>query len=268
MLPKTYTLNNGVQIPSVALGTYKSLGENVRSAVKAALACGYTGIDTAYFYGNEADVRRGIEEAGCDRSKIFVTSKLWNDDHGYDAALRAFDRSEKNLGSIDMYLIHWPGRDRYVETWKALERIYREGRVKAIGVSNFLPHHLDMLLERCEIVPAVDQVEAHPSYLDDSLQAYCAQHGIRMEAWRSLSYDMTDALIRELAVQYGKTPAQIIINYMIARGYRVLPKSVTPARIAANLDVFSFSLSPDDVDRLCGLNTGRRRGNDPDTFLF
>ncbi|MDD4797115.1 MAG: aldo/keto reductase [Eubacteriales bacterium] len=268
MLPKSYTLNNGVTIPAVALGTYKSLGDDVRAAVKTALRCGYTSIDTASFYGNEADVRRGIQDAGCHRGDVFVTSKLWNDDHGYDAALRAFDRSEKNLDGIDLYLIHWPGRDRYVETWQALQRIYREGRVKAIGVSNFLPHHIKALLAQCDVVPAVNQVEAHPSFLDDALQEYCAAQGILMEAWRPLSYDMGGDVVVELAEKYGRTPAQIILHYMVARGYRVLPKSVTPARIASNLDITSFTLSNDDMGRLAALNTGVRRGNDPDTFVF
>jgi len=265
---KTHVLNNGVSLPMLALGTYKSRGEEVVTAVETALRCGYTSIDTAWFYGNEAEVRRGIELSGVAREDIFVTSKVWNDDHGYDAALRAFDRSEKALGTIDMYLIHWPGKDRYVETWKALERIYAEGRVKAIGVSNFLPHHLERLLGDCQVVPAVNQVEAHPSYLNDALQEYCTAHGILMEAWRSLSYDMEAPAVVSVAQKHGCTPAQAIIAYMMARGYRVLPKSVTPERVRSNLLGADVLLDEEDMAALRAMNTGIRRGNDPDVFVF
>lgn len=265
---KTYTLNNGISVPAMALGTYKSRGEEVVSAVRAALQCGYVAIDTAFFYGNEAEVRRGIEESGVDRKNVFVTSKLWNDDHGYDEALRAFDRSERALGGIDLYLIHWPGKDRYVQTWKALERLYDEGRVKAIGVSNFLPHHLETLLAQCRVVPAVNQVEAHPSFLDDALQEYCTAHGILMEAWRSMSYDLETPAVLACAQKHGCTPAQVILAYMLARGYRVLPKSVTPARICSNLAAQDLTLDEPDMTALRAMNTGKRRGNDPDVFIF
>lgn len=263
-----YTLNNGVELPKVALGTYKSLGNDVRMAVAYALECGYTSIDSASFYGNESDVRAGAEQSGLARNDIFITSKVWNDDHGYDEALRAFDASEQRLGQVDMYLIHWPGKDRFVQTWRALERIYKDGRVQAIGVSNFLPHHLDRLLDCCEIIPAVNQVEAHPYFIDEALLAYCSEKGILMEAWRPLSYALNDPAIAAVAQKHGRSTAQTIIRFLMQRGLRVLPKSITPERIEQNIDVFSFALDEDDMAALNALNTGKRRGNDPDIFTF
>lgn len=241
------TLNNGLELPCIALGTYQSLGSKLDLAVASAIDCGYTSFDCAAYYQNEAALAQALQKTAEKRQDIFVTTKLWVKDHGYDSALRAFDESEKNLGKIDVYLIHWPCGERFIPSWKALERIYEEKRVKAIGVSNFLPSHLDLLEQNANVPPAINQIEAHPFNMDWETIEKCQNNGITVEAWRPLMKGnaelLSNPLIQEIASELNKSTAQIIIRFLLQSGLRVLAKSVTPVRIAENIDVFDFELS-------------------------
>lgn len=251
-------IGNGLSIPAIALGTYKLTGERLEMAVAAALQCGYTGFDTAAYYGNESDLAIAFEKAGAIRNKLFVTTKLWGTEHGYDEALRAFDASEKALGVVDMYLIHWPCGDRFLPSWKALERLYEEKRVRAIGVCNFLPRHLDHLAAHANVAPMINQIEASIYLRDDATAAACAERGIALEAWRPFLHGrhgmLTDAVIVGVAQECGKTPAQVCLRFLLQRGYRVLPKASSPERIAENIDIFDFALTADQMARLDSLS--------------
>jgi 2,5-diketo-D-gluconate reductase A len=268
----TLELNTGAAIPQLGFGTYLIPPDETARAVATALETGYRSIDTASVYGNEAEVGEAIAASGIPRDEVFVTTKLWNSDQGRDRALRAFDESLRRLGldAVDLYLIHWPvpSRDRYVETWKALEEIHADGRARAIGVSNFQVAHLERLLAEADVVPAVNQIELHPQLAQEELRAFHAEHGILTEAWSPLAKGdvLTDPTITEIAAAHGRTPAQVVLRWHIELGNVVIPKSVTPSRIAENLDVFGFALSEDEVRRISELDADVRTGPHPDTF--
>jgi len=265
-------LNNGVEMPWFGLGVYQSKeGREVEDAVAAAIGAGYRLIDTAALYGNEEGVGRAVKASGLAREEIFVTTKVWNSDQGYDSTLRAFETSRKRLGLdvVDLYLVHWPVKGKYKETYRALETLYKEGRVRAIGVSNFQPHHLDDLLQSCEVTPAVNQVELHPLLPQKELLGYCEEKGIRLQAWSPLMQGNLDvALLNELGEKYGKTPAQIVLRWDLQCGVATIPKSVKPERIRANAAIFDFELSGEDLARIDGLGRNHRFGADPDNFNF
>jgi len=260
-VPPTLTLNNSVAVPQLGLGLYRVEPDQAGKVVSAAFDAGYRSLDTAAMYGNEAAVGEAVRESGLPRSEVFVTTKLWNTEHGYDNALRAFDRSAAalDLGVVDLYLIHWPmpELDRYVETWRALERLLSDGRVRAIGVSNFGIGHLRRLLDAADVVPAVNQVELHPWQQQLPLRAFHAEHGIATEAWSPLARgrQLTDPVISALAAKYGKTPAQLVLRWHLQSGIIAIPKSATPSRIRENAEVFDFELAEDDLLALAELDS-------------
>ncbi|MER7681661.1 MULTISPECIES: aldo/keto reductase [unclassified Streptomyces] len=266
------TLNNAVRIPQLGFGTFQIPPEETRDTTLAALEAGYRHIDTAEMYGNEKEVGQAVRDSGLDRDEVFVTSKLNNGAHAYDDALQAFDRTMEDLGldRLDLFLIHWPlpGRGDFVETWKAMEEIYRSGRTKAIGVSNFQPHHLRRLLEESEVVPAVNQVEVHPYLTQGDVRAFGAEHDIATEAWSPIAQGkvLDDPTINRIAERVGRTAAQVTLRWHIQRGDIVFPKSVTPKRIAENLDLFDFELAEGDMREISALNRDERTGPDPDRF--
>jgi 2,5-diketo-D-gluconate reductase A len=269
----TLTLNNGVVMPQLGFGVWQVPNEQTTPAVSAAFDGGYRAIDTAAMYGNEEGVGQAIAQSGLAREDLFITTKLDNDAHGADAALQAFERSRKNLGLdyLDLYVIHWPlpAKDLYVETWQSFEKLLNDGVVRAIGVSNFQQNHLQRLSEGSETVPAVNQIELHPYLTQPSLHEYHATRGITTEAWSPLASGgdvLTDPVITSLADKYGKTAAQVILRWHLQLGNLVIPKSVTPARILENFEVFDFDLDVDDVVAISGLNRDERTGPNPDTF--
>jgi 2,5-diketo-D-gluconate reductase A len=269
-LAPSVPLNDGRRIPQLGLGVYKIGDDEVEAVIAEALEVGYRHIDTATLYRNERGVGRALREAQVRREDLFVTTKLWNDDHGYDRALRAFDESlaRLQLDYVDLYLIHWPvpSRDRYVETWRALERIREDGRAKSIGVSNFATHHLDRILTESNVAPAVNQVELHPWLPQHELREFDAAHGVVTEAWSPLARGrvLGNEVLERIGAKHGKSPAQVVLRWHLDLGIVVIPKSVTPARIRENFDVFDFSLDQDDLARIAGLATGERTGRDPD----
>ena len=272
-LSDTVKLANGVEMPRLGLGVWKAKdGEEVQNAVKAAIQTGYRLIDTAAVYKNEEGVGKAIKESGVSREDLFITTKVWNDDQGYDSTLQAFEESRKKLGLeyIDLYLIHWPVKGKYKETWKALEKLYEDGLVKAIGVSNFQVHHLKDLLADAKVKPVVNQVEFHPYLTQKELLAYCNEENIQLEAWSPLMQGevVRVDVIKELAEKYGKTPAQIVLRWDLQHGVVTIPKSVKEHRIQENADVFDFELSREDMDKLDALNKNHRYGPDPDNFDF
>jgi len=267
------TLNNGVAMPWLGLGVFKAKdGQEVISAVKHALHAGYRSIDTAAIYRNEEGVGIGLKESGLSRKDVFVTTKLWNADQGYDSVFKAFEQSLKNLQTdyLDLYLIHWPVKGKYCESWKALEAIYKEGRVRAIGVSNFLKHHLEDVMEVAEIIPMVNQYEFHPKLMQPDLLAFCREQKIQVEAWAPIMRGKTDDMpvIKELALKYNKTQAQILLRWDVQHGVVTIPKSVNQERIIANSQFFDFELSNEDMLRLDALDEFHRLGPDPDNFDF
>jgi 2,5-diketo-D-gluconate reductase A len=266
-------LRGGGTIPQLGFGVFQVPPAETFEAVARALATGYRHIDTAAAYGNEAEVGEAVRASGIDRAEVFVTTKCANDDHGYEQARRAFDASFERLGLpyIDLYLIHWPvpAKDRYVETWRTFAELAQEGRVRAIGVSNFNQAHLERLIEETGVVPAINQVELHPYLQQHGLQRVHAEHEILTEAWSPLAQGgvLGDPSILEIAERHGKTAAQVVLRWHIQLGNVVIPKSVTPARIAENIDVFDFELTAEDMDGFERLDRGRRIGPDPDTFV-
>uniref|UniRef100_A0AAU3GM62 Aldo/keto reductase n=1 Tax=Streptomyces sp. NBC_01401 TaxID=2903854 RepID=A0AAU3GM62_9ACTN len=268
----TVTLNNGVTIPQLGFGVFQVPDDETTAAVTAALDAGYRSIDTATVYGNEAGVGRALAASGLARDELFVTTKLWNADQGYDATLTAFDASLAALGldHVDLYLIHWPtpARALYTDTWRALEKLLADGRIRAAGVSNFQPAHLRRLREVSSLVPAVNQIELHPGLQQGELRALHTEYGIATEAWSPLAQGalLDDAVLVALAERHGKTPAQVVLRWHLQLGNVVIPKSVTPARIRQNIDVFDFELSAADMDAVAGLDRGMRTGPDPDTL--
>ncbi|MDD1501492.1 aldo/keto reductase [Lysinibacillus sp. CNPSo 3705] len=264
-------LNNGVKMPWLGLGVWKAREGNETLAVRSAIEAGYRSVDTATVYGNEEGVAEGIRQSGIDRDQLFITTKLWNADQGYETTLKAFDTSMKKLGldTLDLYLVHWPVKGKFVETWKAMEKLYREGFVRAIGVSNFQIHHLEELRQNSEITPVVNQVEYHPLLTQKELHAYCKERHIQLEAWSPLMQGNLDhPLLIELGQKYGKSPAQIIIRWDLENQVVTIPKSITPERIRQNADVFDFSLSAEDIEKISALNQNKRFGPDPDNFSF
>jgi 2,5-diketo-D-gluconate reductase A len=267
-------LNNGQKIPQFGFGVFLVKPQDTEAAVTHALKAGYRHIDTAEMYGNEAEVGAAISKSGLSRNEVFVTTKLNNGAHRPDDARRAFDESLKALGFdyVDLFLIHWPLPTRYdgdfVSTWKTLEEFYRDGRARSIGVSNFQPHHLRRLHQESEITPAVDQIEVNPYLTQDDVRGFCAEHQIAIEAWSPIARGnaLDDPTIDEIARRCGKTPAQVILRWHIERGDIVFPKSVTPARIKENIDIFDFELSGEDVEAISALNRNERTGPDPDKF--
>ena len=268
------TLNNGQVIPQFGFGVFQIEPKKTVAAVSTALEAGYRHIDTAEMYGNEAEVGEAIAASGLDRGDVFITSKLNNDAHEPEAAREAFDETLKALGVdyVDLFLIHWPLPMRYdgdfVSTWKTLEEFYREGRARSVGVSNFQPQHLRRLHNETDIIPAVNQIEAHPYLTQDDVRAFCAQHQIAVEAWSPLGQGsvLDDPVVGRIAERTGKTPAQVVLRWHIQRGDIVFPKSVTPDRIRENIDIFDFELSGADVNDISLLNKNERTGPDPDKF--
>ncbi|WP_326836907.1 aldo/keto reductase [Amycolatopsis rhabdoformis] len=266
-------LNNGVEMPQLGFGVFQVPPAETKAAVKTALDAGYRSIDTATAYGNEAAVGEALAESGIAADELFITTKLWNSSQGYDETLRAFDSSMTDLGleRLDLYLIHWPlpARDKYLDTWKALEKLYVDGRVRAIGVSNFQPAHLRRVLDEGNVVPAVNQVELHPYLVQADVRAFDAEHGIATEAWSPLAKGgalLSEPVVMRTAERLGRTPAQVVLRWHLQLGNVVIPKSVTPSRVAENFDVFGFTLADADVAALSALDRDGRTGPDPDTF--
>jgi diketogulonate reductase-like aldo/keto reductase len=268
----TRTLNNGAEIPQLGFGVFQVPDAETTAAVTAALQAGYRSIDTAAIYGNESGVGRALAASGLAREELFVTTKLWNADQGYDAALRAFDASLAKLGLeyVDLYLIHWPApaRDLYRESWRAIERLVADGRVRTAGVSNFQPAHLRRLLDGASLVPAVNQIELHPGLQQAELRALHAELGIATEAWSPLAQGalLTEPALTAIAQRHGKSTAQVVLRWHLQLGNVVIPKSVTPARIRENIDVFDFTLSDEEMSAIAALDRGLRTGPDPDTL--
>lgn len=266
-------LNNGVKMPQFGLGVWQTEnGQQVIDAVKAAVAAGYRAIDTAAAYENESGVGQGIKECGVPREELFITSKLWNSDQGYDNTLRAFDKTMDLLGLevLDLYLIHWPcpDNDKYVDTWKAFEKLYKDGRVRAIGLSNFMQAHVQKLLDICEIKPMVDQIECHPFLTQMEMQKFLFENQIAMTAWSPLAHGEVfgNETLQKIAEKYNKNIAQIVIRWELQRGIITIPKSINPVRIQENIQVFDFILSSEDMIAIDMLNRDHHTGPDPYTF--
>lgn len=280
-LTDCYELNNGVKIPCIGFGTWQAPdGQTAYEAVKAALGADYRHIDTAAAYGNEESVGKAIADSGIDRKELFVTSKLWNEMHGYENTLKGFDKTLKDLGLdyLDLYLIHWPNPIKYREhwqetnagTWKAFEELYRAGLIRAIGVSNFLPHHLEEISKTAEVAPMVNQIRLCPGETQPEVVKYCRSHNMLLEAYSPMGtgriFEVPE--MKTLAEKYGRSIAQICIRWSLQMGYLPLPKSVTPARIQENTQVFDFELSPEDVSLIAGLTECCGPTRDPDTAPF
>jgi 2,5-diketo-D-gluconate reductase A len=274
MASPSITLNDGNAIPQVGLGVFKTPPEETEQAVTTALAAGYRHVDTAAAYRNESGVGRGLAASGLPREDVYITTKLWNADQGYDSTLRAFDASMDRLGidDLDLYLIHWPlpERNTFVETFKAFANLRDQGRIRSIGVSNFEPEHLRILVDATGIVPAVNQVELHPMLQQQELREVHATLGVATEAWAPLGQGelLDNPTVTSVAERYGKTPAQVLIRWHIQLGNIVIPKSVTPERIVSNFDVFDLELSEQDMASISSLGDGTRLGPDPRTFDF
>lgn len=267
------SLHNGVKMPQLGFGVWRVSPEDGVDAVRTAIEVGYRHIDTAAVYKNEEQVGEAIRQSGVAREELFITTKVWNADQGFDTTLKAYEDSLKKLGLdyVDLYLIHWPVKDKYLETYKALEKLYDEKLVPAIGVSNFHIHHLEDIAAHRNIKPMVDQVELHPMLQQNELRDYCLKNGIAIEAWSPLMQGgeaLTNPIIRELAEKHGKTSAQVILRWHLQRDVIAIPKSITPSRIQENFDVFNFELSTDDMASIASLNTSKRVGPDPDNFDF
>lgn len=272
-LTRTITLNNGVEMPTFGLGVFKAeSGDETSNAVQWALDAGYTAVDTAAFYANEGSVGEGIRRSKTAREEVFVTTKVWNADQGYENTLKAFEKSLKELKMdyVDLYLVHWPIKGKYKETWKALEELYRQKKVRAIGVSNFEPHHLDDLIKDAQVVPAVNQVELHPYMQQRDVREACRRHNIAVTAWSPIARGkvLTDKTIGAIAEDHGKTPVQVTLRWELQHRIITIPKSVKKERIIENFNVFDFSLSDDEMARIDALDQGNdgRIGPHPDTI--
>jgi 2,5-diketo-D-gluconate reductase A len=270
----TITLNNGAEIPQLGFGVFQVAPEETRDATLAALEVGYRHIDTAEMYGNEKQVGEAVRASGIDRDEIFVTSKLSNAYHAYDDALKAFDETLDELGFdyLDLFLVHWPlpTLGDFVETWKAMEKIYESGRVRAIGVSNFQPHHLTRLFGDTDVVPVVNQIEVHPYFAQDGVRSFNAQHRIATEAWAPIAQGrvVDDPTLTRIGGEHGKTPAQVALRWHLQRGDIVFPKAVRRSRMEENFDVFDFELSEVEMADIGSLDRNDRIGPDPDTFDY
>jgi 2,5-diketo-D-gluconate reductase A len=263
-------LTDGAAIPQLGFGLYKVPAADARRLALEAVDAGYRHLDTAAFYANEREVGEAVRDAAVPRHELFVTSKVWKDDNGYDQTLRAFDDSMRRLGldELDLYLIHWPvpSTDRYVDTWRALIRLQAEGRVRSIGVANFHAHHIERLVDETGVWPVVNQVELHPWLPQTALREFCDAHEIRTEAWSPLARGrvLGDPTIAELAAKHARTPAQIVLRWHVQLGNVVIPKASSRERIRENLDVFGFTLDAGDLAAMAALETGERTGRDPD----
>ena len=269
----TTTLSNGVQMPWFGLGVFESKeGSEVEQAIQWALDLGYRSIDTASIYGNETGVGRALKNSGVPREDIFLTTKIWNTDQGYESTLNAFEESLNRLDVdyLDLYLVHWPVKGKYKESWRALEHLYNEQRVRSIGVSNFLVHHLKDLLSACQIKPMVNQVEFHPRLFQPTLMDFCCSEGIQLEAWSPIMRGkvMEIPVLVEIAEKYGKSPVQITLRWDLQHQVVTIPKSAKQERIAANADIFDFELSKDEMAVIDQLDRGERVGPNPDNFNF
>ncbi|WP_328333589.1 MULTISPECIES: aldo/keto reductase [unclassified Streptomyces] len=269
------TLNNGSRMPQLGFGVWQVADDEATKAVGTALEAGYRSIDTAAIYGNEEGTGKALAASGIARDELFVTTKLWNSEQGYDSTLRAFDTSLSKLGLdyVDLYLIHWPvpSKDAYVDTYKAFEKIHADGRAKAIGVSNFLPEHLERLLGETSVVPALNQIELHPHLQQAGSRAFHTEHGIHTEAWSPLGQGkglLEVPTIVAIAQKHGRSAAQVVLRWHLQTGNVVIPKSVTPSRIKENIDVFGFELDTDDLAAIAALDEGKRLGADPATMAL
>lgn len=267
----THILNNGYPMPKVGFGVYKITDNQMDEVIETAINSGYRAFDTAYFYGNEVSLGKALKNSGIPREELFITSKVWNDYQGYDSTLEYFYKSLENLGIdyLDLFLIHWPceADQLYIETYKALEYLYHEGKVKAIGVCNFKEHHLEKLMNETSVVPQVNQIELHPYFNQSELQDFCDKHDITVTAWMPLMRNrglLEDNTIKEIAQKYEKTPAQVVLRWHIAHNRIVIPKSQTPSRIKENFDIFDFNLELTEVAEIDSLNRNDRQGKDPD----
>jgi methylglyoxal/glyoxal reductase len=265
-------LHNGVKMPWLGLGVWLAKdGDEVEFAVKTAVKAGYRSIDTAAAYGNETGVGRALRQCGIDKNELFITTKVWNTNQGYEPTLKAFETSRKQLGleEIDLYLIHWPVKEMYKETWKAMEKIYSDGLVRAIGISNFQIHHVEDLLENSNIIPMVNQVEFHPLLAQKELRTFCQSNGIQFEAWSPLMKGHLNVpALEKIAQKYGKSPAQVVLRWDLQHDVVAIPKSSHETRILQNADIFNFNLSEEDMKKIDELNENRRFGQNPDSFHF
>ncbi len=266
-------LSNGVKMPWLGLGVWQVKdGEEVINAVKWAIEAGYRSIDTAAAYKNEEGVGQAIKESGVPREELFITTKLWNGDQGYDSALKAFDESRRRLGLdyIDLYLIHWPVKGKYVDSWRALIKLYNDGLVRAIGVSNFLPHHLEDIISETGVVPMVNQVELHPWLTQKSLIQYCKERNIQVEAYSPLMRGKFKEipLLEEIGKKYGKTAAQVVLRWHLQNEVVIIPKSINRDRIIQNADIFDFELSAEEMKQIDDLNRDHRFLPHPDKINF
>ncbi|MDT2047949.1 aldo/keto reductase [Priestia flexa] len=272
-LQSTTKLANGVEMPWFGLGVFKvEDGQQVIDSVKWAINAGYKSIDTAKIYENEEGVGQAIKEAGVPREDLFITTKVWNADQGYESTLEAFETSLNKLGLdyLDLYLIHWPVEGKYKDTWRALEKLYKDGKVKAIGVSNFQIHHLEDLMKDAEVKPMVNQVELHPLLTQVELRDFCKKNDIQIEAWSPLAQGelLDNAVLKEIADKHGKSTAQVILRWDLQSEIVTIPKSVKEHRIVENASIFDFELSQDDMAKIDALNKNHRVGPDPDNFDF
>ncbi|MEG9298228.1 aldo/keto reductase [Mangrovibacillus sp. Mu-81] len=271
------TLNNGIDMPQLGYGVFRvEEGTELEKAVETAIRMGYRSIDTAAIYGNEKSVGNGVRnaiDAGLvTREELFITSKVWNDGLSYDETIAAYEESLEKMGLdyLDLYLIHWPGKDKYMESWKALQALYKDGRIKSIGVSNFEVHHLETLLNEAEIKPVVNQIEFHPKLTQKEVRTFCEEHNIRVEAWSPLMNAelLKNDTVQEMAKSVGKSAAQIILRWDLQHGIITIPKSMTESRMKENISLFDFELSEEQMKQLDELNENKRSGPDPDEFDF
>lgn len=271
-----YILNNGVEIPAVAFGTYKAADGKSADVIRTAIEAGYRYFDTASFYGTETYLAEAVRESGISRDEIFIASKLWKTEMGYDNVKKAFERTLENLETdyLDLYLIHWPlpepgykeWKQLDKETWRAMEELYQEGKIRAIGLSNFLPHHIENILEDCTVRPAVDQIEYHPGYSQEAVVQYCKERDILVQAWSPIGRQrvLTEGLVQELAEKYGVSPARICLKFAVQRGIIPLPKSSSMERMKDNLDLYSFEMEQEDICRLATMPQAGWSGEHPD----
>ncbi|MCY1616754.1 aldo/keto reductase [Staphylococcus pettenkoferi] len=271
MVQDTYYLNNGYPMPKIGLGVYKITDEEMETAVENAIEAGYRAFDTAYFYGNEQALGRALKQSGVDREDLFITSKLWNDYQGYEQTLTYFEKSLQNLGTdyLDLYLIHRPCEEDelFIESYKALEQLYHDGKIRAIGVCNFKPHHLERLMAETDVTPAVNQIECHPYFNQQETQDFCDKHDIAVTAWMPLMRNrglLDHPTVVNIAERYDKTPAQIVLRWHLAHNRIIIPKSKTPERIRENYDILDFNLELTDIAEIDSLDQGARQGKDPD----